>query len=210
MISDTINIIIIDDHQILIDGVVELLNHKKNFHVVGTASGYQRALDLISNHKVDVAICDVNMPQMRGTELIPKLKSINSNLRIVALSMHEEKHVIKEVLKLGADGYVLKRSTHNELVDAIKAVSNGQTFVSDAITEMLVDEIKNPTPIDHLSEREIEIIKLIVQERTNRQIGDELCISEKTVETHKRNIFRKTNTSSAVGLTKFALSHNLV
>ncbi|SMD37327.1 DNA-binding response regulator, NarL/FixJ family, contains REC and HTH domains [Reichenbachiella faecimaris] len=204
------NIIIIDDHQILIDGVVELLKNHAAFHVVGTASGFQRALELVENHQVDVAICDLNMPDIKGSELIPKLKAIRSALKVVVLSMHEEKHVIKEVLKAGADGYVLKRSTHNELIDAITAVMANQAFVSEAITQMLVDEIKHPTVIDHLSEREIEIIKLIVQEKTNRQIGDELCISEKTVETHKRNIFRKTNCSSAVGLTKFALSYNLV
>lgn len=204
------NIIIVDDHQILIDGVVELLSHNPGFHIVGTASDAGRALDLAKNHRVDVAICDINLPDMKGTQLIPQLKCTSSNLKVIALSMHEEKHIIKEVLKNGADGYVLKKSTHLELLSAIDKVTQGETFVSEVITQMLVDEIKNPSPIDDLSEREIEIIKLIVAEKTNRQIGDELCISEKTVETHKRNIFRKTNSGSAVGLTKFAIAHHLI
>ncbi|MEO9801795.1 MAG: response regulator transcription factor [Reichenbachiella sp.] len=207
--SSAIQIIIIDDHQILIDGVVELLTNRSDCHIVGTASESVRAIDLVKNHRVDLAICDINMPGVKGTELIPELKKCSPLLKVIALSMHEEKHIIKEVLKNGADGYVLKKSTHLELLDAIERVCAGETFVSEAITQMLIDEIKNPTPIDHLSEREIQIIKLIAQEKTNRQIGDELCISEKTVETHKRNIFRKTNSNSAVGLTKFAIEHNL-
>lgn len=208
--SESIHIMIVDDHQILIDGVVELLSHNPGFHIVGTASDAKRAMEITKNHLIDVVICDVNMPDVKGIELIPQLKQISSKLKIVALSMHEEKHIIKEVLKNGADGYVLKRSTHLELLSAIDKVVKGEVFVSEAIAQMLVDEIKNPSPIDHLSEREVEIIKLIVAEKTNRQIGEELCISEKTVETHKRNIFRKTNSGSAVGLTKFAIAHHLI
>lgn len=208
--SSQLNILIVDDHQILIDGVVELLSKNEEFNIVATASNPSRALEVIRNHSVDLLISDVNMPEMKGDELIPLLKKEKPGLKVIALSMHEEKHIIKDVLKAGADGYVLKKSTHNELEEAIKKVMNDETFVSAAITKMLVDDFKNPSVIDALSEREREIIKLIVKEFTNKQIAEALFISEKTVETHKRNIFRKTDSNSAVGLTKFAIEHHLV
>lgn len=208
--SDKIEVLIVDDHQILVDGVVEILSKFDQYSIMATASDGKRALDTVKHHAVDVVITDISMPGIKGTDLIPEIKKINPKIKVIALSMHEEKHIIKDVLKAGADAYVLKRSTHNELILALEKIQSGEVFVSDAITKMLVDEIRYPSIEELLSEREREIIKLVVNECTAKQIAETLFISEKTVETHKRNIFRKTGTSTLVGLTKFAIEHQLV
>lgn len=200
---------IVDDHQLMIDGMMELLSHQGNHKVIATANSAKRGLEALENTKIDVLISDVNMPEMKGTDFISAAKKLDANIKIIAVSMHSEGHVVKDVLKAGADSYVLKHSTQNELIEAIQRTVDGETFVSAAITKMLVDSVKYPSIEELLSEREREIIALIVKEYTGRQIAAELFISEKTVETHKRNIFRKTNTATLVGLTKFAIEHQL-
>lgn len=204
-----IKILLVDDHQLMIEGVMELLQKNGNNQIIATANSAKRALDILQNAKADLVITDVNMPEMKGNELIPKIKSLRKETKVIALSMHQEKHIVKDVLKAGADGYVLKNSTQDELQEAIEKIMIGETFVSGVITKMLVDGIKYPSIEELLSEREREIIKLILKEYTAKQIATELFISEKTVETHKRNIFRKTDTSTLVGLTKFAIEHQL-
>ncbi|MEQ9402868.1 MAG: response regulator transcription factor [Cyclobacteriaceae bacterium] len=204
-----VKILLVDDHQLMIDGIMELLQNHGNNQVVATSNSAGRALEILKNTKIDVIITDINMPEMRGTEFISKVKKEHSEIGVIALSMHQEKHIVKDVLKAGADSYVLKHSTQNELIEAIEKTIHGETFVSAAITKMLVDDVKYPSIEELLSEREREIITLIVKEYTGRQIAEALFISEKTVETHKRNIFRKTNTSTMVGLTKFAIQHQL-
>lgn len=204
-----IKVLIVDDHQLMIDGMMELLSNHGNHEIVATANSAKRALEVLNNSKIELMITDVSMPEMKGPELIEKARKINSKLHIIAVSQHQEKHIVKDVLKSGADSYVLKHSTHNELIEAIEKTCSGETFVSSAITKMLVEDVKYPSIQELLSEREREIISLIVKEYTAKQIAEALFISEKTVETHKRNIFRKTNTTTLVGLTKFAIEHQL-
>lgn len=204
-----IKIMIVDDHQLMIDGMMELLSNQGNHQIIATANSAKRGLEVLKNTTVDVLISDVNMPEMKGTDFITAAKKLNVDIKIIAVSMHSEGHIVKDVLKAGADSYVLKHSTQNELIEAIQKTVDGETFVSAAITKMLVDSVKYPSIEELLSEREREIISLIVKEYTGRQIAEELFISEKTVETHKRNIFRKTNTTTLVGLTKFAIAHQL-
>ena len=208
--SSSLNIFVVDDHQILIDGIIDLLDKNQEYTVVGMANDANTAIDFVKDHDVDFIIADINLPGKKGTELIRELKQVKPHLKAIALSMHEEKHIIKDALKSGADGYVLKRSTQEELLDAIEKIRHGEVFVSALVTKMLVDDIRYPSIESLLSEREREIIKLVVEEKTTKQIAEALFISEKTVETHKTNIFRKTETSSAVGLTKFAIEHGLI
>lgn len=206
----TQRLLIVDDHQILIDGILELLSKVEGVEVTATASSAEQAISLIAQEDFDLVVTDIGLPGMKGTELISTLKKIKPGLKAIALSMHEEQHVVKDALKAGADGYVLKKSTHHELEEAIDKVLQGEVFVSAEITKMLVDQVKYPSVISQLSDREIEIIRLIVKEFTTKKIADALFISEKTVESHKTNIFRKTDTSTLVGLTKFAIAHQLV
>ncbi|MEP1096118.1 MAG: response regulator transcription factor [Cyclobacteriaceae bacterium] len=202
-------ILIVDDHQLMIDGIMELLQNHGNHQVLATANSAIRALEILKTTKVDVVVTDVNMPEMKGPEFIQTVKKQLPEVKVIAVSMHQEKHIVRDVLKAGADSYILKHSTHNELIEAIQKTLEGETLVSAAITKMLVEGVKYPSIEELLSEREREIISLIIKEYTAKQIAEELFISEKTVETHKRNIFRKTKTTTLVGLTKFAIEHQL-
>ena len=177
-----IKILIVDDHQLMVDGIMELLQNHGNHQIMATANSPIRALEILNTTKVDIVITDVNMPEMKGQEFIQKLKKQQPDLKVIAVSMHQEKHILKDVLKAGADSYVLKHSTQNELIEAIEKTQEGEAFVSAGITKMLVEDVKYPSIEELLSEREREIIVLIVKEYTAKQIAEELFISEKTVE----------------------------
>lgn len=150
------------------------------------------------------------MPGMDGLSLIHLVKRINQNIKIIVLSMHDEVHLVKEILKAGVNGYVLKKDTQNELLQAIREVQAGKVFLSNDINKMLIVNLQNPDEGKLLTDREREILKLIAREFTNKQIAEELFISERTVETHRKNIFKKTGTNSLVGLIKFAYANNLI
>ncbi len=209
MMKGPIKIVIVDDHQLMIDGMMELLQQNGNYQIMATANSADRALEILRNTDVDVVITDVSMPGMKVHDFVNVLKKQLPETKVIAVSQHQEKHIVKDILKAGADSYILKQSTQNELIEAIEKTSRGDTFVSPIITKMLVEGVKYPSIEELLSDREKEIISLIVSENTAKQIAEKLFISEKTVETHKRNIFRKTNTTTLVGLTKFAIEHQL-
>src|SRR5690606_30676561 len=151
-----------------------------------------------------------NMPGMDGLSLIHTIKRTKLSMKIIVLSMHDEVHLVKEILRSGVEGYLLKKDTHLELLTAINEVKNGRLFLSSDINKLLVKNLQNPDEGRLLTDREREILKLIAKEYTNKQIAEELFISERTVETHRKNIFRKTGTSSMVGLIKFAYANNLI
>ncbi|MGB4973237.1 MAG: response regulator transcription factor [Cyclobacteriaceae bacterium] len=202
-------ILLVDDHTILSDGVKSLLE-KKDYEVVFQADSAERALDFLKKNEVDLMITDFNMPGMDGLSLIHLVKRINQNVKIIVLSMHDEVHLVKEILKAGVNGHVLKKDTQNELLQAIREVQAGKVFLSNDINRLLIVNLQNPDEGKLLTDREREILKLIAREFTNKQIAEELFISERTVETHRKNIFKKTATTSLVGLIKFAYANNLI
>ncbi|HMP98151.1 MAG TPA: response regulator transcription factor [Cyclobacteriaceae bacterium] len=202
--------LLVDDHAILLDGVRALLEKEEDVSIVATASSAEQALDLLKQHQPDLLITDFNLPGMDGLSLIRRVKKIFPEIKIIVLSMHDETHLVKEILKEGVNGYILKKDSHKELSEALQQIRNGKVFLSDEINKMLIRGLNFPDDNKLLSEREREILKLIAKEYSNRQIAEELFISERTVETHRKNIFRKTGTSSLVGLIKFAYANNLI
>ncbi|HNP07970.1 MAG TPA: response regulator transcription factor [Cyclobacteriaceae bacterium] len=202
-------VLLVDDHAILSDGVKSLLE-KEDYEVVFQADSAERALEFLKGNVADLLITDFNMPGMDGLSLIHLVKRINQNIKIIVLSMHDEVHLVKEILKAGVNGYVLKKDTQNELLQAIREVQAGKVFLSNDINKMLIVNLQNPDEGKLLTDREREILKLIAREFTNKQIAEELFISERTVETHRKNIFKKTGTNSLVGLIKFAYANNLI
>lgn len=202
-------VLLVDDHAILSDGVKSLLE-KEDYEVVFQADSAERALEFLKGNGADLLITDFNMPGMDGLSLIHLVKRINQNIKIIVLSMHDEVHLVKEILKAGVNGYVLKKDTQNELLQAIREVQAGKVFLSNDINKMLIVNLQNPDEGKLLTDREREILKLIAREFTNKQIAEELFISERTVETHRKNIFKKTGTNSLVGLIKFAYANNLI
>ena len=203
-------VFLVDDHAIMLDGLVALLKTDQEMEIVGTAGTVAAAMEFLKMNHVDVLVTDYNLPDDDGLTLVRKVKRLWPDIKILVLSMHNESHLVKEILKEGIDGYVLKKDSKDELIDALYSVRKGNLFVSNEINGMLVRNLHQPDDQKLLTEREREILKLIAKEFTNRMIAEELYISERTVETHRKNIFRKTKTNSLVGLIKFAYSNNLI
>lgn len=211
-----VGVFILDDHQMLIDGIRALLAHSKKYEVVGVETDGHRALQMISVMKPQLVITDINMPGMNGLEFTKALRIKNENIKICVLSMHDEKAVIAQIIQAGANGYVLKNTGKQELLEALDKIMDGNFYISNNISidilfgqqkvQPLASEINSPK----LTERETEVLKLIAQEFSNLEIANTLFISERTVETHRKNIFRKTNTKSVVGLIKYAIEFQLI
>lgn len=203
-------IVLVDDHSILLEGVTGLLERESDFQIIGTFSDSSKALDFLRKEEADLLITDFNMPGLDGLAFISAVQRINPLLKIIVLSMHDEVHLVKEILKTGIQGYVLKKDTHNDLLKAIHEVRDGKVYLSSDVNKMLIVNLQRPEEGRLLTDREREILTLIAREYSNKQIAEELFISERTVETHRKNIFRKTGTNSLVGLIKFAYSNNLI
>jgi DNA-binding NarL/FixJ family response regulator len=203
-------ILLVDDHAILLDGVKNLLDREEGLEVVGIADSAEKALQFLKSSNVDIVVTDFNMPGMDGLSLFNTIKRILPNVKTIVLSMHDETHLVKEILRAGVNGYVLKKDTHKELLNAIHEVQAGRVYLSSDINKILITNLQNPDEGRLLTDREREILKLIAKEYSNKDIAEELFISERTVETHRKNIFKKTATGSLVGLIKFAYANNLI
>lgn len=205
-----IRILLVDDHQIVLDGLRSLLDKDPSFDVIGVFNDPEKAIAYISVQPPDILLTDYSMPNMSGLELIKKAKALNPTIKSVLLSMHDEPTVVKEAMKQGINGYLLKNIQQNELKEALRKIYSGLLYISAEITTQLLHHHSQPEGESKLTERELEILKLITKEFSNKQIAEELHISERTVETHRKNIFRKTGTTSLVGLIKYAYANNIV
>lgn len=208
--TQTMKIFLVDDHAILLDGIKSILEKEPTLKVIGEANTAEVALEFIKQHEVDLLITDFNLPEMDGLALVRLVKKISPITKIIMLSMHDEVHLVKEILKEGINGYILKNDSHKELLSAIAAVDAGKIYLSNDINKIIINSLQFPDEERMLTDREREILKLIAKEFSNRDIADQLFISERTVETHRKNIFRKTKTNSLVGLIKFAYANNLI
>lgn len=203
-------IFLTDDHAILLSGLIKILSAEDDLEVVGSAGSVKETLEKLTQLKVDLLITDYNLPDGDGLSLVQIVKRKYPNLKIIVLSMHDEAHLVKEILKEGVNGYVLKKDSHTELINAVNAVGREKIYLSNDINSLLVKGLHGNNENSLLTTREREILKLIAKEYTNRDIAEELFISERTVETHRKNIFRKTSTNNMVGLIKFAYANNLI
>jgi two-component system nitrate/nitrite response regulator NarL len=209
-----IKIIVVDDHQIMIDGIMALLANNNEYQVVASTTNPLEALNLISLHQPEVLITDINMAQLSGIALCKEVKNQFPNIKVLALSMFGDKETITEMIEAGVNGYILKNTGTSELLFAIQKIINGQLFFSNDVTVEMLKTITQPKQHQietiSLTPRELEIVRLIADELNNAQIGEKLFISERTVETHRKNIFRKTNTKSVAGLIKYAIEHKVI
>ena len=206
---------LLDDHQMLIDGIKALVKREKGIEVLGEATSALKAIELIQINPPDIVLTDINMPEMNGIEFTRKLLAMNSKIKIIALSMFGEKSMISEMLDAGVSGYILKNTGKKELINAIEKVANGGMFFSEEVSAEMMKAIsernisKSLETTVNITEREKEIIKLIANEHSNAKIGEMLFISERTVESHRKNIFRKTGTKTIVGLIKYCIENKL-
>lgn len=207
-----------DDHQLIVDGLISLLSEQEG---VASAEGFtsgKLAIEQLEKQSVDVVLADVNMPEISGIELTSIITSRFPAIRVIALSMHDDSAMISGMIGAGASGYVLKSTHISELMEAIETVAAGRKFLSGEVQSIIMQNIyTHNDPINtfepkvvSLTPRESEILNLIAGEFTNSEIAERLFISERTVETHRKNIFIKTQTKTIVGLMRYAMEHHLI
>lgn len=205
-------VILIDDHPILTDGLKVMLENDVDFQVIGTFNNANFALSFLKTaQKVDLILLDHSMPEMTGVEFMRQIKILENPPKIIMLSMHDEPVIIKEAISAGADGYVLKKSVSDELIQAMQTVMSGKPYWSAEVGQQLFQKARdNDYTENALTDREVEVLRLIVKELTNKEIAKNLFISERTVEVHRKNIMRKVSANNTVGLIKFAYSKGYV
>jgi two-component system, NarL family, nitrate/nitrite response regulator NarL len=208
-----IKLALLDDHQIVIDGLKLLLEGMQSIHIVAESTDGNELLAQFHLLEVDILLTDVMMPAIDGFEMSLKMREQFPDVKIIALSMNGEGPLVdKMILEAKIDGYLLKTANRNELLKAIEVVAEGDTyFAQEIIDELhLYSKIKKQNEEVHLTARELEIITCIAKDLSNKQIADQLFISERTVETHRKNIFRKTDIHSAIGLIEYAKKQKLI
>ena len=203
---EPIKLFLVDDHKIFVEGVANILSTVPSVHVEGWAHNGPDTLSFLANTEVDVVITDIEMPGMNGIELAKTIKEAYPDIKVIALSMFDKGEIIHSLVDTGAEGYLLKDIEKHELVEAIEQVHAGNYYYSGSIAAMMMKKMSSK---DLLTRREKEIIKLIINEEGNKQIADILFISEHTVEAHRKNIFRTTNSKNIVGLIKYAYENKL-
>jgi DNA-binding NarL/FixJ family response regulator len=212
--NDTIRVLIADDHRVLLDGLVSVLQSEKNISVAATAEDGATVLELLGNNEFDICLLDISMPGTDGIELTRWIRQNKPHIKVIILTTHDETEIIAELVKLGASGYLFKSCTRTQLVEAIEKVYAGKTYFNDAVYNVIVKgfaEIhKHPEQKAELTAREKEIVQLLAQEYTNEKIASRLNISYRTVETHRKNIMQKTGAGNLAGLIKYAYSKGLV
>ena len=204
-----------DDHQLFREGIANLLSSSPQIEIVGQAENGQQAIEKARNLKPDIVIMDLSLPIINGVDATRILQNELPGTKVLVLSMHDDKNYIKEALEAGAFGYLFKDCTYDQLIEAIHTVNQGKKYLSDKITEVLIkdylnkdEEIQDKSP--ELSERESEILKLIAEGKSTREIADLLFVSVKTVGTHKQHILEKLKLKSTADLIKYAIKKGIV
>ena len=208
-----IRIAIVDDHQIVIDGISALLQDRPNFDIVASTVSPIQMLNLLKENPVDILLTDIVMPELTGQQLAKKVKENFPDTKILALSMSGQGDVVSEMINdSDISGYVLKNIGKQELSIAIEKIASGGIYFSDQVLNELerISHVKKRNEEVHLTQREIEIIRLIEKEMSNKEIADTLSISERTVETHRKNIFRRPKLGSVVDLIRYAYEQGLI
>ncbi|WP_417431321.1 response regulator [Halpernia sp.] len=215
MENNTTNILIADDHQMMLDGIKDMLAKNPEFHIIAEANNGQVAYEIIAANpeKFQILLTDISMPLLTGTELCKMIKSKFSHIQVLILSMYNNATAVKEAVFAEADGYILKNAGRNELLKALHRITNGGTYFSQDIVPIIYNQYHQKQQQDEqlglLSVREKEILALIVKEFTSEEIAQKLFISKKTVDNHRQHILEKTHCKSTVGLVKFAVKLGL-
>ncbi|MCG8023741.1 MAG: response regulator transcription factor [Candidatus Thiodiazotropha endolucinida] len=218
MNTDNKTIVIAEDHNILRAGLKALLTSNPQFDVVGEADNSRDAIRRVIELKPDLVIMDLNMPGLNGMDAIREIKERMPDIKTLVLTVHNEEEYVLASLKAGANGYVLKDATQNELMTAAERVLNGKTYLSAEITEKVVNSYLNTNNIsqepvtrwDTVTQRERQILKLIAEGHTNKSMAEYLCISVKTVEKHRANLMKKLDLHSVSALTTYALDKGII
>lgn len=216
--SEKIRIVLVDDHAVLRAGLTALLNAEADMAVIGEAGDGITSLRVVADQQPDVVLLDINMPQMSGLEALTQLRQVAPQSRILVLTMHDDQTYLRQVLAQGGAGYVLKQAADSELLTAIRTVYHGGAFLHPAHAQALLSPDTTTTgpqattngDLALLSEREVEVLKLIALGHSNKEIAEMLYLSVKTVETYKARIMEKLDLNSRASLVRFALNQGLL
>ncbi|WP_260286779.1 response regulator [Peribacillus aracenensis] len=221
------SIVIIDDHQLFREGVKRILDFESSFDVVAEGDDGSEAMDLVETHKPDVVIMDINMPTMNGVEATKMLVNRYPETKVIILSIHDDENYVQHALKTGAQGYLLKEMDADALIDAVRVVAEGGSYLHPKVTHNLVKEyrrlaaeegadrdsvhtIEIRRPLHLLTRRECEVLQLLADGKSNRAIGETLYISEKTVKNHVSNILQKMNVNDRTQAVVLAIKNGWV
>ena len=205
-----IKVLLVDDHQIIIDGLKSLLKNSEEIVVVAEANNGREALPILDLLELDVVLMDIDMPVMNGIDTLKEIRKQGLAVKVIILSMRNEAGMIKSLINICADGYLLKSSSQDEVINAIRKVAGGQQYFSTEVTLSLLKPNQNNHQSEILTDRETEIIKLIAEGFSNKEIGDKLFISHRTVDTHRTNLMKKLNVSNIAGLISYAIKNGIV
>ncbi|MCG8372629.1 MAG: response regulator transcription factor [Balneolales bacterium] len=211
-----VHLLIADDHKIVRDGIRHLLKGQENLTIVGEAENGEEALRKIETEEIDLTIMDINMPVMDGIEATRIIKKEFPAVKVLALTMVDENQYIRKMIEAGASGYVLKSCSKEDLIEAIEKVVRGHHYFSRDVTETILSDMVNPSLDTHtkkneiqITNREMDVLRLIVNEYTNQEIAEELFVSIRTVDAHRRNLLQKIGAKNTAGLVKYALEKQL-
>lgn len=218
-----INILIVDDHKIIINGIKSLLEDADDIRIAGEANDGQEALDFLrQNPDIEVVLMDVRMPNKDGIQATQEITQLFPDVRVMALTMFDDNQYITNMLQAGARGYILKNTSKQELIRAIRMVADGETYFSSDVTSVVMStfmaksnsqgtngKMSDFDPSE-LTSREVEILQLIAQELTNKEIADKLNISPRTVHSHRRNLMQKIGVKNTAGLVRFAIQNGII
>jgi len=205
-----IKVLLVDDHQIIIDGLKSLLKNSDEIIVVAEANNGREALRILDILEIDVVLMDIDMPVLNGIDTLKEIGKQSFGVKVIILSMHNEAGMIKSLVSIGANGYLLKSCAQEELIGAIRKVASGQSYFSTEVTLSLLNTAQGNQPIELLTERETEIIQLIAEGYSNKEIGSKLFISHRTVDTHRTNLMKKLDVGNIAGLISYAIRNGIV
>lgn len=208
-------VLIADDHQLFLEGIKLLLHSSNQFEVVFEANTGQEALDFLTTETIDLAVLDINMPELDGVETAKQIKQKYPAVKILMLTMYSHDSFIKRLMRAGVDGYILKENSLNELMTAMESLALGNKYFAPEVTQAVMDSF-NPsvqkTGLEkvRLTKRELEVLQLVSQELTTQEIADKLFVSQSTVITHRKNIMFKLDVRNAAGMVRLATELGLV
>lgn len=214
MKDEVIKILIADDHDIIRQGLKRIISFEEDMNIDFEAENGEKALKLLNMHELDVVILDCNMPIMNGIEILRSIKVQGDKIKVIMLTVENDRNTINTAINIGADGYMLKDSAGTEIVNAIRTVHKGEKYIDKSLVSILFSDMKIKdkkvaSVLDKLSRREVEVLIEISKGLSNKEIGEQLYLSEKTIKNYATNLFRKINVEDRVKATIFAIENNI-
>ncbi|MDT8716923.1 response regulator transcription factor [Clostridium sp. 19966] len=214
MKNQEVRILIADDHEIIRQGLKSIISFEKDMKIICEAENGEKAIRLLSKEAVDVALLDCNMPIVGGIDVLKYIKANKENIKVIMLTVENDRKTIIEAINFGADGYILKDSAGTEIVNAIRVVKEEEKYIDKSLVSLLFSNVKvknkkDASRFDNLSRRELEVLFKISEGFSNKEIGEQLYLSEKTVKNYATNIFRKINVEDRVHAAIFAIENNI-